>query len=69
MASHRDHVVLSTATWIEVVSTGQAYQAAVLRGAPEAELSALRVKCHDLLEAYLDHMSAAGVAARTLLGG
>nr|WP_303682840.1 hypothetical protein [Brevundimonas naejangsanensis] len=59
--------MLGTAALMEIISRAQSTQAAVLRGAPEAELEILRREAHDLVDSYLDHMTDAARHTREII--
>jgi hypothetical protein len=65
-SDHRKSLSLATAVWMDIVSTGQAYQAAVLRG-DQTAADVLRAKGHDLLDSYFDLNGQAAEAVRTHL--
>ena len=65
--AHKQSMVLALAALQDIISRGQAIQAATVRGEPQESVAALRGEAHDILDAYLDHMTAAAVHARQLL--
>jgi hypothetical protein len=69
LTDHKAEIAKGTAALVEIAATGASYQAAVLRGAPAAEVNALRGKAHDLLDAYLDRKSDAAHAVLDILKG
>lgn len=69
MTDHREAAKLATATMVELIARGQALQAAVIRGASEAEIEKMRQDGLALAEAYLDRTLEAGRAARAILDG
>jgi hypothetical protein len=68
MATHKRPLALATASLQDVISCGHAISGAATRE-DKTELEAIRVKAHDHLDAYLDQMTEAGVAARNLAEG
>lgn len=52
---------------MDVISRGQAIQAAVIRKAPASEIDGMRAEAHAVLDAYLDHMTAAAVHVRQIV--
>ncbi len=68
MSAHRESSKLATASLMEIISRGQALQAAVIRGAPPEEQEQIRQEMHDVLDAYLDHTAEAAQHALSLLG-
>lgn len=67
MADHTDHNRMATAALMDIISRGKAAQAVELRGDNAAERDRLRAEAHDLLDAYLDNMTAAARAARMII--
>lgn len=66
-APHKQSMVLALAALQDIISRGQAIQAATVRSEGQERAAELRVEAHDLLDAYLDHMTSAAVHARQLL--
>lgn len=64
MSGKYSPVALSGAAQLEMEAQVLAYMGASVRAADQAELEAIRVKCHDLLDARLDIMGAIGMAAQ-----
>ncbi|WP_297803411.1 hypothetical protein [uncultured Brevundimonas sp.] len=58
---------LASAALMELISTGQAVQAAVLRGAGREEVDALRDKARDIADAYIDNCHSAAQQAVEIL--
>lgn len=67
MTAHKEAAMLGTAALMEIIARAQSTQAAALRGAPPAELEAIRREAHDLVDAYLDHMTDAARHTRALI--
>lgn len=66
-AAHKQSMVLALAALQDIISRGQAIQAATVRSEGQDRMAELRAEAHDILDAYLDHMTAAAVVARQLL--
>lgn len=64
MSEHRQKMVLAQAALQDIISRGQAIQAATIRSDGAERLADMRTEAHDLLDAYLDHMTAAAVHVR-----
>ena len=69
MTDHKADMEKVTATLVELTAVARSYQAAVLRGADQAETEAVRGKAHDLLDAYLDRQADAARAVLSILKG
>lgn len=67
MSAHKEAAQLAMASMMDVISRGQAIQAAVIRNAPAAEIDGMRSEAHAVLDAYLDHMTAAAVHVRQIV--
>jgi hypothetical protein len=67
MSEHKKASALGTAALMDIISRAQATQAAVIRGAPQEELEAIRRETHDLVDAYLDHMTSAATHVRAFI--
>lgn len=67
MTQARESARLATAALMDLGARAQAIQAAVLRGAPAAEIEAMRQEAQAVAESYLDHTIEAAKAARALL--
>lgn len=64
---HRQKMVLAQAALQDIISRAKAIQAATIRSESQERVAAMRAEAHDLLDAYLDHMSAAAVHVRQIL--
>jgi hypothetical protein len=64
--NHREAAALATAAIYDLISKGQALQAAVIRGASEAEQTQLRQEAQMIVDAYLDHMAEAAAHVRAI---
>lgn len=60
-------MVLAHAALQDIISKGKALQAGAIRQASPDDQEALRAEAHAVLDAYLDHMSDAGIHARAIL--
>jgi hypothetical protein len=67
MADHDRALTLASAAVMDLISRGQAYQAAVLRGAQADELERMRQEAHDVLDGYLDLSGDAAEAVKAIL--
>jgi hypothetical protein len=67
VADHKTPLALAQAALMEIISKGQAIQAATLRGAGRDEVEKIRAEAHDMLDAYLDRSSEAAAAVKALL--
>ena len=52
---------------MDLVSRGQAIQAAVIRNASREEIEAMRAAAHDAFDAYLDHTTDAATHVRQIV--
>lgn len=68
MSGHKRPLALATAAWQQLHGLTLAYQAAVLRGAQEVELEAIRREAHDVLDSNLDLNGEAAVETRKIIG-
>jgi hypothetical protein len=64
---HRATGQLATASLIELISRGQALQAAVIRGDKPEAIERLRLDALDVATAYLDLTMQAAVAVRSII--
>lgn len=64
MVDHKRALILATATWKQLHSLTQAYQAAVLRG-DEDDAERIRREAHDVLDSNLDLNGEAATAVIT----
>lgn len=60
MSAVKKSMGLATAAIQDIISCGHAMTSANIRGDGEAEQIVLRERAHALVDAYLDHMAAAG---------
>lgn len=67
VSAHRTSQALALSAMMDMISNGQAVQAAVVRGAGKAEIEALREQGRALHESYLDHMQSAATHVRNLI--
>lgn len=67
MSDTRKSVALATAAIQDIISRGHQLSAANLRKEDGATQQEIRDEAHALLEAYLDHMAAAGKHAVDIL--
>lgn len=65
MSNHGASLDLATAALWDIISKGKAIQAATLRRQQE-DVEAMRSEAHDILDAYLDHMTAAATHVRQI---
>lgn len=66
-ADHKKPLSLATGALWDIISRAQAMQAATMREAPGDEIEAMRSEAHSVLDAYLDHMTSAATAVRSLI--
>lgn len=64
---HKKSSKLAMAALMDIISRGQAIQAAVIRGSGAEEIAVMRAEAHDVLDAYLDHTASAAVHVRQIL--
>lgn len=67
MSAHKAEIAFAQAALLEIISRGQALQAAVLRGATQDEIETIRAETHDVLDAYLDHTASAATHVRQII--
>lgn len=60
-------MVLAHAALQDIISRGKALQAGSIRQAGAKDQERIRADAHAVLDAYLDHMSDAGLHARAIL--
>ena len=63
---HKNSANLATSALMDIISRGQAVQAAAIRDAGAQEHAVIRQQAHDVLDAYLDHMTEAGRHVRAI---
>lgn len=66
---HRDANALTIAALIDMTGRARAIQAAILRGAPDAEVEAMRQEALAVAESYLDHTIEGARAVRAIIAG
>jgi len=64
---HLKERALAHAALQDIIAKGSSIQAATIRKASPETLAAMRQETHDILDAYLDHMTAAAVHVRQIL--
>lgn len=67
MTDRKEALIRATASLQDIISQGKAITGSAMRGAPEADQEAIRAAAHAHLDAYLDHMAAAGVHTRAII--
>lgn len=65
---HKAASALATAALMDVIGRTQKMQAAIIRGAHQDEVASIRHQVHDLIDAYLDHSTAAATHVRNIIG-
>lgn len=66
MSDHKRDLANATASLMDIAALAQSYQAAVMRGQVE-EAEKIRVKAHDVMDAYLDAHGSAAQAVLSIL--
>ncbi|WP_271083505.1 hypothetical protein [Brevundimonas sp. NIBR11] len=69
MSEHKAPTERATAALLEIISISQHYQAAIIRGGSAGEVTAIRGKAHDMLDAFLDQKSEAATVVRAMIAG
>ncbi|KQW79719.1 hypothetical protein [Brevundimonas sp. Root1279] len=64
---HKDASKLATGAIMDLISRGHMMQAAVIRGASPEEIETMRSEAHSVLDAFLDHTTAAATHVRAVL--
>lgn len=67
MSAHKEAMILAQSALQDIISKGRAIQAGAIRRASPEDREAIRADAHTILDAYLDHMSDAGIAVRAIL--
>lgn len=68
MTDHKPPLLLATAALHSIIGQAQNIQAETLRGVGQDEIDRLRGEAHDMLDAYLDHMTEAAAKTLAILG-
>ena len=67
MTDHKPALIKAAASWMQLHSLTQAYQAAILRNDVEGA-ETIRRQAHDVLDVNLDMNAEAATAVRAILG-
>lgn len=67
MNDRKQSLMLATAALQDIISQGKAITGSAIRGSDQAADEAIRAAAHAHLDAYLDHMAAAGVHTRAII--
>lgn len=60
-------LTLAHACWMDLAATLSSYEAAVMRR-DQAQVEAIRLRAHALVDSCLDHHASAAIAVRNILG-